>query len=225
VRRVAGGTMTRAGASRSADAGDRSAPRGPLAYGTTRFALFGEVLLTGVIVAVLSLPVITLVPALAVGVRHLRRHLVGEADSARRLLRDLPPAVRDLWPLGLLSPVVLALLAFNVWLARAGLVPSGQVVLAVSAAVGVVVVVVPLRVAGTWEPGRRGWPTVRAAAGRARGDVAGSFLLLAAVLMSAVLVWMLIPLVLVVGGLLAFAVLAVEHRLGSPEPDAVSPAE
>jgi len=209
--------MTRTRADRRGDAEDRSALRGTLAYGTTRFALFGEVLLVGVIVGVLSLPVVTMVPALTVGVRHLRRHLVGEADSTRRLLRDLPPAVRDLWPLGLLTPVALALFAFNVWLGRTDLAPGGRMVGAVSAVVGVVVVVVVLRVAGTWEPGQRWWPAVRVAGRRARQDLAGSFLLIAAVVTCGVLVWMLTPLVLVVGGLLAFAMLAVEYRLG-PRP-------
>lgn len=209
--------MTRNRADRRGDAEDRSAPRGTLAYGTTRFALFGEVLLVGVIVGVLSLPVVTMVPALTVGVRHLRRHLVGEADSTRRLLRDLPPAVRDLWPLGLLTPVVLALFSFNLWLATTDLAPGGWGVGAVSAVLGVVVVVVVLRVAGTWEPGQRWWPAVRVAGRRARQDLAGSFLLIGAVVMCGVLVWMLMPLVLVVGGLLAFAMLAVEYRLG-PRP-------
>lgn len=208
------GVVTHGRVDRSADGEDRSAPRGGLANGTTRFALFGEVLLVGVIISVLSVPVVTVVPALAVGVRHLRRHLAGEADSTRRLLHDLPPAVRDLWQLGLLTPLALALFGYNIWLGRTDLAPGGRVVGAVSAVVGVMVVVVVLRVAGTWEPGRHWRPAVSAAGRRARRDLAGSFLLIAAVVMCGVLVWMLAPLVLVVGGLLAFAMLAVEYRLG-----------
>jgi len=195
---------------------DGSAPRGALAYGTTRFDLFGEVLFVGVIVLVLSLPVVTAVAAVAVGVRHLRRHLVGEADSVRRLLRDLLPALRDLWPLGLFTPVALVLLAYNVWLGGTGVLPGGQAVGAVSAVVGAGVVVVALRVAGTWVPGQHWWLSVRAAVRRAGRDLGGSLLLIAAVVMCGVLVWMLTPLFLVVGGLLVLAVLAVEHRLGQP---------
>lgn len=193
---------------------DGSAPRGSLANGTTRFALFGEVLLVGAIVLVLSLPVVTVVPVLAVGVRHLRRFLVGETDSLRSLLRDLPPAMRDLWPLGPLMPAALVLLAYNVWFARTGLQPGGQAVGVVNVVVAAGVVVVALRVAGAWIPGQHWWRSVRVAARCARLDLTGSVLLVAAAVMCGVLVWMLTPLMLIVGGLLALAVLAVEQRSG-----------
>jgi len=155
---------------------DGSAPRGGLANGTTRFALFGEVLLVGVIVLVLSLPVVTVVPVLAVGVRHLGRFLVGENDSLRRMLRDLPPAMRDLWTLGLLTPAALVLLAYNVWFARTGLQPGGQAFGVVNAVVAAGVVVVALRVAGAWIPGQHWWRSVRAAARCARLDLGGRVL-------------------------------------------------
>jgi len=163
---------------------------------------------------VLSLPVVTVVPVLAVAVRHLRRHLVGEPDSVGRMLRDLPVAMRDLWPLGLLTPAALLLLAYNVWFAGAGVGPGGPGIAVVSAVVAAGVVVVSLRVAGAWVPGQQPGRSARAAARCARLDLGGSALLVAAVVMCGVLVWMLTPLLVVVGGLLALAVLAVEHRLG-----------
>jgi hypothetical protein len=198
---------------------------GQTVNGTTRFALFGEVLLVGAVVLVLSLPIVTAVPALAVGVRHLRRFLAGEADSAGRLLRDVLPALRDLWPLGLLAPAALLLLGYNLWFAGTGLSSGGQVVGVVSAAVGAALVVVVLRAAGTWVPGQQQWwRPLRAAARRARLDLGGSILLLAAVVMCGVLVWMLTPLLLIVGGLLVLAMLAVENRsdraLGKDAPSA-----
>ncbi|MFD2026813.1 Poxvirus protein I5 [Promicromonospora aerolata] len=49
-------------------------------------------------------------------------------------------------------------------------------------------------------------------AARSRDDLTGSALLLAALVMCAVLVWMLVPLVLVTGGLLSLAAVAVETR-------------
>jgi hypothetical protein len=191
---------------------DTSAPRGPLPTGTTRLSLFGEVLVVGVVVLLASIPLVTAVPALAAGVLHLRRHLSGEADSLRDLLRGLVPAVRDLWAVGAAVPVLLALLGYNVWLAGSGFLPGGGVVGVTSAVLGVAVVVVALRSAGTWAPGRGSRVAVRAAARRAGQDPSGSVLLAASVAMSVVLVWMLVALLLVIGGLLALAVLAVEHR-------------
>ncbi len=191
---------------------DRSAPRGPLAGGTTRLQLFGEVLLVGVVVAVLSIPLVTVVPAVAAGVLHLRRHLSGEPDSLRDLLRGVGPALRDLWLPGVALPVLLAVLGYNVWVSSTGLLPGGSLVGWVSAVVGVGLVVAALRTAGTWSPGRGGVPAVRDAARRAVDDPAGSALLVVAVGLCGVLVWMLVALLLVVGGLLVMAVLAVEHR-------------
>ncbi|WP_298457466.1 hypothetical protein [uncultured Cellulomonas sp.] len=191
---------------------DRASAPGPLLGGTTRLQLFGEVLVVGAAVAVLSLPLVTAVPAVAAGVLHLRRHLSGEPDSLRDLLAGVGPAVRDLWPVGLALPVVLLGLGYSVWISGTGALPGGTVVGVVSALVALVAVVVALRTAGTWAPGRGAAGSVRAASRRAGDDLGGSGLLVAALAVSAVLVWMLLPLLLVVGGLLAMAVLAVEHR-------------
>ena len=191
---------------------DGSAPSGPLLGGTTRLQLFGEVLVVGAVVAVLSLPLVTAVPAVAAGVWHLRRHLSGQPDALRDLLRGVGPAMRDLWMVGIALPAVLLGLGYNVWLSGTGVLPGGTVVGVVSGLVTLTAVVVALRTAGTWAPGRAGLGPVRAAARRAGDDLAGSALLVAAVAMCAVLVWMLVALLLVVGGLLVLAVLAVEHR-------------
>ncbi len=208
------GDAGRRGSSRRDDdeGRDLSAPRGPLAGGTTRLQLFGEVLLVGAVVAVLSIPLVTAVPALAAGVLHLRRHLSGEPDGLRDLLRGFASALRDLWLPGIVLPVLLLLLGLNVWLSGTGALPGGDLVTWVSVPVGVAALVVALRTAGTWAPGRGGVAAVRAAARRAVADPTGSVLLVAAVTMVVVLVWMLVALLLVVGGLLGMAVLAVEHR-------------
>jgi hypothetical protein len=194
------------------DPQDTSAPRGGLLGGTTRLSLFGEVGMVGVVVTVLSLPVVTAVPALAAGALHLRRHLSGEADSLGRLLRDVGPALRDLWWLGVLVPVVLLLTGWNLWLVLSAGLAGGAVIGPVSAGVGVVALVVTLRTVGTWHPGARGRDAVRAAALRAGRDLTGSVLLVVAALLCGVLVWMLEAFVLLVGGLLAMAAVAVEHR-------------
>ena len=196
------------------DAADRdtSAPKGGLLGGTTRLSLFGEVGVVGVVVLVLSLPVVTAVPAVAAGVLHLRRHLSGEGDSFGRLLRGFGTAVRDLWALGLVVPVVLLLTGYNLWLTWSGALPGGALIGTVSLVVGLVTVVVALRTAGTWYPGSGGLPAVRTAARRAAADLTGSVLIASAVVLCGVLVWMLEALVLLVGGLLALAAVSVEHR-------------
>ncbi len=201
---------------------DLSAPRGPLVGGTTRFALFGEILLVGVVVAVASIPLVTVVPAVAAGVLHLRRHLSGERDGLGDLVRGVGPALRDLWLPGVALPVLLGMLGYNVWVSSSGLLPGGSLVGWVSAVVGVGTVAVALRTAGTWSPGNGGLAAVGAAARRTVDDPAGSVLLVVAVGLCGVLVWMLVALLLVVGGLLALAALAVEHRwaAGSPDEDA-----
>jgi hypothetical protein len=201
---------------------DTSRLPGPLPGGTTRLSLLGEVLVVGVVVLLASIPLVTAVPALAAGVLHLRRHLSGEPDSARDLVRGLGPAVRDLWALGVGLPAVLFVLGYNLWLAQSGVLPGGTLVAATSLVVAAAVIVVALRAAATWFPGRGGRDAVRAAARRAGRDLTGSALLAASVAVCAVLVWMLVALVLVVGGLLALAMLAVEHRwvAGSATQDA-----
>ncbi|WP_146900683.1 hypothetical protein [Cellulomonas aerilata] len=191
---------------------DGPAPWGGLLGGTTRLSLFGEVGLVGVVVAVLSLPVVTAVPALAAGTLHLRRHLSGEAASLGRLLRSVGPALRDLWALALLVPFVLTVAAVNLWLVAGTSLAGGAVIGAVSVAVGLVAVVVTLRTAGTWHPGAGGPGAVLAAAHRARRDVPGSVLLLLAAALCVALVWALEAFALLVGGLLALAAVTVEHR-------------
>jgi hypothetical protein len=202
-------------------AADTSAPRGGLLGGTTRLQLLGEVGIVGVIVMVLSLPVVTAVPAVAAGSLHLRRHLSGEPDSYGLLVRGFGRAVRELWWLGLLLPVVLGLTGWNLWLAWSGVLPGGALIGTVSVAVGVVAVVVALRTAGTWHPGSGGTRAVRGAAQRAGRDPVGSVLLVVAVALCAVLVWMLEAFVLLVGGLLAMAAVSVEHRWATHGPDGV----
>lgn len=190
--------------------------------GSSRLELLSEVLVVGALVAVLSLPVVTAVPALAAGARRVRRGADGFAEPpVRTVVRDTGRALRDWWALALGVPLLLLLVAFDVVLARSGALPGATAVLVVVAAVAAAVVVVVLRACGTWEPGTRPGPALRAAARVSTADLAGSALLLSAVVASVVLVWMLAPLVIVVGGLLALATVSVERRwavrLAAPE--------
>lgn len=176
------------------------------------FALLAEVLLSGAVLAVASIPLVTAVPALAAGAGHLRAHLTGDTDSIGGLLRRLVVAQRGLWAVGLAVPALLLVLAFDAWLAATGALPGGPVVTGVCAAVASAALVLPLRLAGTWRPGRGARAAVTEAARVSLRDPVGTLLLVAAVGVVAVVVWMLVPLVLIAPGLLALAAVGVEER-------------
>lgn len=177
-----------------------------------KFAFFAEVMLTGLYVAVLSIPVVTALPALTAGVRHLRRFVAGEADAVSMVWADFRAACSGVWFVAVGSIAALFLVVLNLWASSTGALPGGALVGLVSAAFGVALLVGLLRAAGDWEPGAR-WTTLVASGIRGiAADVQGSALLLSGVLMAGVFVWMLKPLALVVGGLVALAVMSVGHR-------------
>jgi hypothetical protein len=197
--------------------------------GESRFALLGETLLTGLLVLVGSLPVVTLPAALAAGSAHLRRHLGGYDASVRTFARDWLAAARGLWVLGALLPLAAGAVVVNTGLTASGALPGSSVVRWVTWGVAACAAVVLVRAAAAWSddeqaPGSPAtapglvsgpggaWVLVSRGAARARDDLSGSALVLAALVMCVVLVWMLTPLVLVTGGLLSLAAVAVETR-------------
>lgn len=184
-----------------------------LTHGTSRFALFSETLLTGVVLFVLCLPLVTILPALAAGVAHLRRHLEGRPDTLGRLWADYLTAIRTGgWLVTLSVLALLGLLGFNISLALSGALPGGQVVAVATAVLALVVVVVALRAASRW-PGLGQWaPALTRSAHLLRADPTGAVLVTSAVGLCAVMVWMLLPLLFLVPGLLALALMAVDHR-------------
>lgn len=185
----------------------------PLPHGTSRFALFSETLLTGVVLFVLSLPLVTILPALAAGVAHLRRHLEGRPDSLGRLWADYLTAVRTGgWLVTVAVLALTALLGFNLTLARSGVLPGGQLVAVLTVVLVVVVLVVALRAAGRWPDTGQWAAAVTDAWHTLRTDPTGAALVASAVGLCAVMVWMLLPLLFLVPGLLALAVMAVDHR-------------
>jgi hypothetical protein len=193
--------------------------------GEGRFVLLGETLLTGLLVLAGSLPVVTLPAALAAGVAHLRRHLGGYDTSVRSFARDWLAAVRELWLLGVVLVVAVVVVVLNTGLTTSGALPGSPVVRWVTWAAAACAAVVLVRAAAAWSddedraPGSGATPgtggvrrLLSRGATRSRDDVAGSALLIAALAMCVVLVWMLTPLVLVTGGLLSLAAVAVETR-------------
>jgi hypothetical protein len=82
----------------------------------------------------------------------------------------------------------------------------------ISGAVGVMAAVVLLRAAGGWDPASRWSALIREAAEKSARDIAGSLLLLLALALSALIVWMFAPLVVLVPGMLVLATRAVAAR-------------
>ncbi|WP_324651525.1 hypothetical protein [Georgenia sp. H159] len=177
------------------------------------FAFFSEVLLTGMVLCLLSVPLVTLVPALAAGAAHLRRHLEGRPDTLADLWADVRGALRSGgWLVSLAIVGLLVVLDLNSAIAASGVLPGGTLVQVVSAVVAGSAVVVVLRATGSWSRQRSWRETLRSAALASATDPAGSALLLTAVALCGVMVWMLTPLVFIVPGLLCLAVVAVEYR-------------
>lgn len=189
---------------------ERAPARFPGATGA--FALFGEVLLTGVLVAIAGIAVITLPAALAAGIRHLRRYLNAEASPVRFFWRDVRSALPGGLLVGLVAVVLTGILVLDIDLAGSGMLPGG-VVIAVVGWIGLVLgAVVLLAAAGAWSP-ERGW---RAALWSvwpsARSDVRGAAFLAATAVFVGVATWMLVPLIVPALGCAALAVVAIPER-------------
>lgn len=203
-------------ASRAArDTRTRVAPEQLHRFGGGAVAPVSQMLTVGLVVCALSLPLVTALPALAAGVHHLDEHLRAGRDGWGDLLRRSWDAVRTGWWLGLAATALVGLLAVNVSAGLHDLVPGGRLVAVTSGALLAGVVLVAARTAALWCPGtpRAGWVAlVRTAARVSVTDPVGSVFVLLGVGVSAVVVWMLPPLVVITPGMLAVALLAAERR-------------
>ncbi|WP_348786475.1 hypothetical protein [Leifsonia sp. NPDC080035] len=192
----------------------RSAPPldGMRRFGGRGVGAFGEMLVVGLAVTALSLPIVTAVPALAAGVRHLEGHLTDRPDSVRSLFSLAWSAIRSGWLSGLASAAVVGMLLVNVALGVQGLVPGGGALAVVSGVLAAAVAVVACRVAALWAPGSRWGSLWREGAALAVGDPVGSLLVLAGLGVGLVVAWMLPPLIVIAPGLTAVALVAAERR-------------
>jgi hypothetical protein len=177
-----------------------------------RFALFGEALLTGVVVFVLALPVLTLPAALVAGVGHLRRFTHAEGSGAAALWRDFRDAALGGIGVAIVGLIGTAAALFAIGLAGADRTAAGTV-MAVVGRLGLAIVgTAILMAAGAWTR-EGGW--LRAGHDLRRrldADPAGAAYLLVAVALAAVLTWQFLLLLVPCLGLLAFAVVAVQVR-------------
>ncbi|WP_248758845.1 Poxvirus protein I5 [Pseudarthrobacter sp. SSS035] len=190
-----------------------------------RFALFSETLLAGVLVLVLSIPLVTIPAAYAAGIAHLERHLAGRDDSLRGLWGTFRSALPGSWKLGITTAGAAVVIVLNLLLATVGQLPGSAVVLPATLILAAAGAVLLLRTAAAWRdvagsdvdgeessvPG-----TWSAALGTAKAlslrDWTGSLLLAAALFASVVFVWMLAARFVVVPGMLILASAAVKMR-------------
>lgn len=188
--------------------------RAPLRYpgATGAFALFGEVLLTGLLVTVGGILLITLPAALAAGIRHLRRYLNAEASPQRQFWRDYLKALPGGLVVGLAALVLVLLLVLDIDLAGSGALPGGIAVSAVGWIGLAAVAVTLLAAAGAWSPDT-GWrAAVRRVPAVVAADRGGALFLVAAAGLVCVLTWVLVPLVIPALGCAALAVVAIPAR-------------
>lgn len=176
------------------------------------FALLAEVLLTGVAVALVALPVLTLPAALAAGIGHLRRYVDGEGSPFAAYWRDAWAAAAGGAAVALAALLGTAAAVFAIGLAGADPTPAGTVMaLAGLLALGIVATAVVMA-AGAWTPDGGWLRAVRGLRDQLDADLAAALHLFVAVALAAVLTWQF-PLLLVPSlGVVAFAVVAVQRR-------------
>ncbi|MEV0309608.1 hypothetical protein [Nonomuraea fuscirosea] len=178
------------------------------------FTLFADMLLAGLLTAVVSLPVVTIPAAFAAASASLRRSAEGGHVTAGAYFGHLRArlSARGL-AAGLALPVVVVVLLVDAALVRAGL-PGAGVMASALALLALGGAVVGLRATALAEPYAL---SAREALRRTAGDPRGTLLLACAVLLAALLAWSIPMLTPLLPGPLAFAATAVDLR-SAPEP-------
>ncbi|MFC4468839.1 hypothetical protein ACFPH6_30640 [Streptomyces xiangluensis] len=176
-----------------------------------RFGLFAECLLTGVWIALASLPLVTYPAAFAAGARHLRRRTEHQGGGWREFVADFRAAVRRGWVVGVAGWVAAVAVWVDVQAVRAG-IPGGPLVGAVGMFALIGLAVAGMRAAAVWEPDAAWRVLLGAAARRTVLDPAGSFLIVGGLVVVACSAWFVAPLAIPVLGAVAAAALAVEAR-------------
>ena len=179
---------------------------------TGAFALFGEVLLTGVLVTIAGIAVVTLPAALAAGIRHLRRYLHAEASPVRFFWRDVRSALPGGLLVGLAGVLLAGLLLLDIDLAGSGMLPGGPVIAVIGWTGLVFAAVALLSAASAWSP-ERGWrAALSGVPAMLRADLRGALFLAATAGFVGIATWMLVPLIVPALGCAALAVVAIPER-------------
>lgn len=189
---------------------ERAAARNPGATGG--WALFGETLTTGMLIALVGLTVITLPVGLAAGVRHLRRFVAGDDSRLALFWADVRRALLPGALVGACALLIAGILIIDIDLSRSGALPGGAVIEVVGwlglAALGLGL----LAAAGAWRP-ESGWGgALSGLPARLRADATGALYLIATAGFVAVATWALFPLLIPALGCAALAIVAVPQR-------------
>ena len=177
-----------------------------------RFALFGEVLLTGIIVALISIPIVTIPLAIAVGKRHLMRFLRAEGSQLSLVAGDVREGFIGGVGIGCAWLAATGVLAMDLLLVASGALPGGVAVGAIAAVLLAALTVLMLWVAASYTP-VLGWRTaVRVGFASLRADLVGSAYLLVGAGLVVLFTWMLPPLIIPALGCVCFAVAAISAR-------------
>jgi hypothetical protein len=189
---------------------DRPAARFPGA--TAKFALLGEVLMIGMLIAAVGILVVTLPAGLAAGIRHLRRYINAEDSALVHFWRDVRSGLPGGAAVGAIVAVATVVLLLDVDLAGSGLLPGGVLVQIVGWVGLAAVAVSLLTAAGIWAP-EGGWrAAVRSVPRSVAGDPGGTAYLVATAGFVVVVTWALPPLLIPALGLAALAVVAIPVR-------------
>ena len=177
-----------------------------------RFALFGEVLLTGIVVLIVAIPVVTIPLAIAVGKRHLMRFLRAEGSPLSLVAGDVRDGFVGGVGIGCAWLAATGVLLMDLLLVASGALPGGIVVGAIAVGLLAALTVFMLWAAASWTPAR-GWRSaVRVGFASLRSDLVGSAYLLVGAALVVLFTWMLPPLIVPAFGCVCFAVAAISAR-------------
>jgi hypothetical protein len=176
------------------------------------FALFGEVLVVGLLVTLVGLLIVTLPAGLAAGVRHVRRFVAAEDTRLALFWVDVRAALAGGVGVGAGALALALLLVLDIDLARSGFLPGGAVIQVIGwvglAALGAAL----LAAAGSWTAAG-GWRTATRRLPRlVADDVPGALYLAATTGFVAIATWVLPPLLIPALGCAALAVAAIPAR-------------
>lgn len=91
-------------------------------------SLFGEALLAGLTVVVLSIPLFTLIASISAASNHLRRHLHNETTSLEALWLDWIAGIRSSWRASMFVVLSVAFVALEVIAAAPQALPGGGLI-------------------------------------------------------------------------------------------------